>query len=220
MSPRALSAREQRSPLEMDEELSLAADGTMVAGGEVAFDDQIGDEGRLLRVVGLHRRRRGWQVGTVAGVLLFAALFVIAGAQALIVQQQQQIDVVNDRVDAAEGDAEQLKLELAELQSPQRITDVAATQLGMVPAPPPVYLLPRPDDDDRAAEIPPATPTTTTPPATTPTTVRPALKPTATSTSSGSTSSGSTASNGATSTAAKAPTAPTASPTTVAGTKR
>jgi cell division protein FtsL len=115
------------------------------------------------------RRRRTWQVGTVAGGLLFLAMFAIVGAQTLIVQQQQHIDSVNDRISAAEEEAERLDIDLAELQSPERIVSVATEGLGMIKAPPPVYLLPQADDDSRAAEVPPVTPPTTV--ATTPTTV-------------------------------------------------
>jgi TolA-binding protein len=116
------------------------------------------------------RRRRSWQVGTVAGALLFLAMFVIVGAQTLIVQQQRHIDQVNGRITAAQDQAEQLKMDLAELQSPERIVNEARDRLGMVQAPSPVYLLPGTDDDTRAAEVPAATPTTTVPKATAPTT--------------------------------------------------
>jgi hypothetical protein len=121
------------------------------------------------------RRRRSWQVGTLAGGLLFAALFAIAGAHTLIVQQQRHLDDVNGRITVAEQQAEELRTDLAELQSPERILREAKDRLGMVPAPAPVYLQPRADDDARAAEVP----TTTAP-----TTVAKARSTTATTTSS------------------------------------
>ncbi len=124
-----------------------------------------------LRVVEpARRRRRNWQVGTVAGALLFVALFAIAGVQTLIVQQGRHIDDLNGRISSAEDDAERLKIELAELQSPQRIVDEAKNRLGMIEAPSPVYLRPTPIDDAKAAEVPPTTPSTTTPPTTAATT--------------------------------------------------
>jgi hypothetical protein len=129
------------------------------------------DERPELRVVApASRRRRNWQVGTVAGGLLFLAMFVIVGAQALIVQQQRHIDDVNGRIAVAETQAEQLKIDLAELQSPKRILSEARDKLGMVQAPTPVYLQPQPGDDAGAAEVPAATPPTTVAKATTPTT--------------------------------------------------
>jgi len=126
-----------------------------------------------LRVVEpVNRRRRSWQVGTVAGALLFLALFAIAGAQTLIVQQQRHIDDMNTRIAAAQDQAEKLDLDLAELNSQSRILDEAKNKLGMVAASTPVYLQPRADDDARAADVPPATPSTTVPKVTTPTTTR------------------------------------------------
>jgi len=106
-------------------------------------------------------RRRSWQVGTLAGAVLFLALFAIAGAQALIVQRQQHLDAVDARIEAAEQEAEQLRDDIAELQSPERIKEEAIERLGMVQAPPPVYLQPTEGDDARAAELPAASPTTT-----------------------------------------------------------
>jgi hypothetical protein len=119
-----------------------------------------------LRVVGRVRRRR-WQVGTVAGIILFAALFAVAGFQTLIVSQQKRLDDLGARI-AAETDAGQrLDDDLALLQSPQRITTEATERLGMVAPPGVAYLQPRDDDDARAGEVPAATPPTTAPPATT-----------------------------------------------------
>ncbi len=131
-------------------------------------------DGPTLEVVApAERRRRGWQVGTIAGGLLFVALFAIAGAHSLIVQQQRHIDSVNGRITEAEDRAEALKVELAELQSPERIVKEARDRLGMVQAPTPVYLQPKADDDARAAEVPATTPPTTVAKATTPTTKAP-----------------------------------------------
>ncbi|MCD9622473.1 hypothetical protein [Rhabdothermincola salaria] len=105
-----------------------------------------------LRVV--HRRRRRWQVGTVAGIVLFASLFAVAGFQTLIVSQQKRLDDLTDRI-AVEADlARELDDQLAELESPQRITEAARDRLGMVSPPGVVYIQPRPDDDARAAEVP------------------------------------------------------------------
>jgi cell division protein FtsB len=150
------------------------------------------------------RRRRGWQVGTIAGGLLFLALFAIAGAHTLIVQQQRHIDDVNGRITEAEDRAEALKVELAELQSPERIVQEARDRLGMVQAPTPVYLQPKADDDARAAEVPATTPPTTAAKATTPTT-----KPT---------SGTSKSTSGATGTKATTPTTKATTPTTKATT--
>ena len=133
-----------------------------------------GDERPSLRVVEKARRERRRHIGTVACVVLFAALFAVAGSQAYLVQQQRHIDRTNIKISRAEDDAELLRIELAQLQSPQRITQDASAKLGMIPAPTPVYLEPRASDDQHAAEEPPApTPPKATVKATTPTTAAP-----------------------------------------------
>ena len=146
-------------------------------------------------------------MGTVAGALLFLALFAIAGAQTLIVQQQRHIDDLNTRIVAAQDQAEKLDLDLAELNSQSRILDEAKNKLGMVPASTPVYLQARPDDDARAAEVPPATPSTTVPKVTTPTTTRSA-------TTGGTATSTPTSKSTTTPTTAAKATTPTTTPST------
>ena len=112
---------------------------------------------RLVDRTAPERRRRGLIV-TVLGVVV--VLFAIAGAQTLIVSEQAHIDRVNTRIARAEALSEQLRIELAQLQSPQNITNAATTRLGMIPSPTPVYLQPKPTDDARAGEEPPPTPVT------------------------------------------------------------
>lgn len=138
---------------------------------------------RLVDRTAPERRR----IGLIAGVVgVVVVLFAIAAAQTLIISEQAHIDRVNNRIAEAETRAEQLRVELAQLQSPQNITTVATTKLGMIPAPTPVYLQPKSTDDARAGEAPPApTPTTiaratatTAAPKTTPSTVAKATTPT------------------------------------------
>jgi len=123
----------------------------------------------------------------MAGIIgVVVVLFAIAAAQTLIISEQAHIDRVNNRITEAETRAELLRVELAQLQSPQNITTAATTRLGMIPSPTPVYLQPKTTDDARAGETPPApTPkavpkatTTTVVPKTTPTTVAKATTPT------------------------------------------
>jgi cell division protein FtsL len=167
-----------------------------------------GEDRTELRVVEpARRRRRNWQVGTVAGLILFVALFLVAGAQALIVQQQGHLDDVNARIETAEQEAARLEIEATELGSPERITREAETTLGMVPAGEPVYLQPRLDDDARAAEVPPTTPPTTAPPVTT-TTPAKARQKTTTPTTAASTGTSSGTGSGSSQGATKSTTAP------------
>ena len=138
---------------------------------------------RLVDRTAPERRRIGLIAGVVGGVVV---LFAIAAAQTLIISEQAHIDRVNNRIAEAETRAELLRVELAQLQSPQNITTAATTKLGMIPSPTPVYLQPKMNDDARAAEMPPApTPkaapkatATTVAPKTTPTTVAKATTPT------------------------------------------
>ena len=103
-------------------------------------------------------RRRAIRLRVGLGVLggVFVALFLVAGAATCIVGQQRQLDSINRRIAAEQDQSQTLGAQLAELQSPVRVTRDAASILGMIPAPTPVYLEPRADDDARAAEEPPA----------------------------------------------------------------
>jgi len=128
---------------------------------------------RLVDRTAPERRR----IGLIAGVAVVVVfLFAIAAAQTLIISEQAHIDRVNNRIAEAETLAEQLRVELAQLQSPQNITTAATTKLGMIPSPTPVYLQPKLTDDARAGEMPPA-PTPTTVPKATATTVAPKTTP-------------------------------------------
>ncbi|MBU6328734.1 MAG: hypothetical protein KGR18_02125 [Acidobacteria bacterium] len=108
-----------------------------------------------LAVVAAHSRRSNLRGVAITLIGLFVAGFVMVAAHTVVIGQQHQIDSLNQRIAAEQHDAQQLGAEIAELQSPVRITRDAAALLGMVPAPTPVYLEPRADDDARAAEVPP-----------------------------------------------------------------
>ncbi len=107
-----------------------------------------------LRVVTPRRQRRSWQVGTLAAVVVFVALFAVAGFQTLIVSSQKRLDEIDRGIVAATAEAQQLENQLAELKSPQRITEEAVQRLGMLSPPGVAYLIPGPDDDVRAGEVP------------------------------------------------------------------
>lgn len=113
-----------------------------------------------------HRKRIGYGVASFIAV----ALFAIVGFQTILNSGQANIDSLNRSIAAEQERALELRLEIAELQSPQYITTAASTRLGMIPAPTPVYLQPRATDDDRAAELPPVTKSWSTTPSTTPST--------------------------------------------------
>lgn len=147
--------------------------------GAVAHGEQVLDGGRLRLAddssrTGLLRRRGAGVVFGLGAVVI--SMFAVAGAHTLLISQQAHIDRTNIRIASAEARAEELRVQLAELQSPQYVTTRAATALGMIPAPTPVYLQSRADDDARAGEMPATTPTTAArPAATTATTAAPAV---------------------------------------------
>ena len=147
---------------------AVASPDTALAGGRlrVAVDRMAGP------------RRRG--IGVIIGVALALVLFAIVAAWTLVYSGQAHIDRVNAKIAAAESRAEELRVQLAALQSPQYVTSRATSVLGMIPAPTPVYLQQRSTDDARAAELPPTTPLPA-PRQSTPTTAAPQTTPRASS---------------------------------------
>lgn len=92
-----------------------------------------------LRVVGPRRRLRTGPTVALGGLLAFAIAFALVVAHALLVQGQQRLDDLERRIAEARTEQEELRLEAARLESPQRIVD-AATELGMVPPDTVTYL--------------------------------------------------------------------------------
>ncbi|MGH9021544.1 MAG: hypothetical protein ACRDV9_00330, partial [Acidimicrobiia bacterium] len=68
--------------------------------------------------------------GTVG--LTLAAAFGAAGFHVLLVQSEFRLVRLEERADAAERRYEQLRLEVAQLSSPERIVRTAQERLGMV----------------------------------------------------------------------------------------
>lgn len=107
-----------------------------------------GDAPRRLRVVpdgaltprARRRRARLWCAGIVA--LVAASLFGVVFFHVLLTQGQLQLDHIETRAAAEQARNERLRLEVAELQSPDRIVAAAQQQLGMVPPARVTYLSP------------------------------------------------------------------------------
>jgi cell division protein FtsL len=94
-----------------------------------------------LSVVPPRRRLRTGRTVLLGGLLAFVIAFGLVVAQALLVQGQQRLDDLDGmNADAARRQRE-LRLQIAELESPDRIV-AAATDLGMVPPPGVTYLTP------------------------------------------------------------------------------
>lgn len=77
--------------------------------------------------------RRRWRVTTfVSCVLALVLLFGLVGFQAAIVANQSRLDDLDSQLDEAARANQQLRLQVAELEAPDRIRDFATTALGMV----------------------------------------------------------------------------------------
>jgi hypothetical protein len=122
---------------------------------------------RHLRFVPPRRRpglglRLSPRTGVLLTILLFAALFGVAVSHALLIEGQAKLDDLDQDVAAEQARYQELRRDVAELESPQSILGEATTKLGMVPAGDPVWL--SPDEpaptDDLPDETPPESPDT------------------------------------------------------------
>ncbi len=114
------------------------------------------------------------RIGTLTAGALFLGVFGVVVFQALLVQGQARLDHVNREIATQQQQAKQLHLQVAQLNSPERIVTYARNQLHMVDPGDVVYLQQAPGDDAQAATattlpLAPATSTTVAKP-TTPTT--------------------------------------------------
>lgn len=78
----------------------------------------------------------------LGGLLAFGIAFALVVAQALLVQGQQRLDDLQTRTAEATREQQELRLRVAELESPARIVEAATVDLGMVPPAGVTYLTP------------------------------------------------------------------------------
>ena len=78
------------------------------------------------------RRRRARRFGAALSVILFVAVFGVVAAHVLLTQRQFRLERMEQQAAAAEARYERLRLDVAQLESPERIV-AAAQQLGMAP---------------------------------------------------------------------------------------
>ena len=104
---------------------------------------QIGFVGRARR----SRRRPAMAyrplVATTAIVAVmggFLALLFVAGFKSVLVSGQHDVDTLQARLTAGREQGQTLRMEVARLESPDRILRVAKGRLGMVPPPTRIYL--------------------------------------------------------------------------------
>jgi len=121
------------------------------------------------------RQKRARRLALLGGVAVAAMLFGVVAFHVVLTQNQLNIQHLRSEADAASVKQQQLRLQVAELESPERVVD-AAQKLGMVPPATVHYLSPN------ATGTAPATPTPTTAPPhpATPKAYAPAAKTTAT----------------------------------------
>jgi cell division protein FtsL len=107
------------------------------------------------------RRRLRLAVG-VAGTFIAAVVFGLVGIHVMLAQNQFRLDRLNTRAADQEAQYQRLRLQVDQLEAPQRIVATAEGKLGMVPPAGVTYLTP-----SAPVSVPgPATAPTTTIPAT------------------------------------------------------
>jgi len=119
---------------------------------------------RHLRVVRPDRRRLNVRLSPRAGValtvLLFVALFGLAVSHTVLIESQASVDGLDQRVAAEQARYEELRQQVAELESPQRILGEATQELGMVPAGEKIWLTPNEPAPTGSTESPAESPDT------------------------------------------------------------
>jgi cell division protein FtsL len=88
------------------------------------------------------RRRRARLIAVVGAVLATGTLFLLAAFNAMLVTGQSRIDHLQSKVQEAQAEYSANRLQLAQLQAPERIVQAARDRLGMVPPPGVTYLTP------------------------------------------------------------------------------
>jgi cell division protein FtsL len=100
---------------------------------------------RHLRVVPPERNRRprlSPALGVVATTVVFVGLFALAVVHTLLVQGQIHLDQLDAEVAEQQASYQRLRLDLGQLESPERIVAEAESRLGMVSPDDVMYLSP------------------------------------------------------------------------------
>jgi cell division protein FtsL len=74
--------------------------------------------------------------------LVGLGLLAIASLHVVLTQKQFQLEKLEEKAAAEQARYEQLRLEVAQLESPERVVAAAQQRLGMIPAPGVTYLSP------------------------------------------------------------------------------
>jgi len=95
------------------------------------------------------------RIGTLTVVALFASVFGIVIFQTLIVQGQARLDSLTTRTAAEEARSKDLRHQVVDLESPERIVAAARDRLAMISPADVVYLQPAEADDGAATYVAP-----------------------------------------------------------------
>jgi cell division protein FtsL len=88
------------------------------------------------------RRRRARLVLVGCGTLFALGLLAIASLHVVLAQGQFELERLETRAAAEQAKYDRLRLQVAELEAPERVVAAAQQRLGMVPAPGVTYLSP------------------------------------------------------------------------------
>ena len=78
----------------------------------------------------------------VCAALTIALAFGVAVSHVIVAQNQDRLDTLNRRLDLAQARYEELRYQVAELESPERIVAAAQDRLGMIEPPKVNYVAP------------------------------------------------------------------------------
>jgi cell division protein FtsL len=96
-----------------------------------------------LRVVGEANRRPRYALWTVVVLgAVFALFFALVMFHTVLLQNQRRLDQLDAQVRSEQATYQQRRLQVAQLQSPERILEVATAKLGLVPSTGTTYLTP------------------------------------------------------------------------------
>ncbi|HTN81231.1 MAG TPA: septum formation initiator family protein [Acidimicrobiales bacterium] len=95
-----------------------------------------------LRIAVRPTRRRVAGIAFITATITLAALFAAAVFQTVLVQGQQRLDQLDRQVGDEQNQFDQLRAEVAQLESPDRIVAVAQNRLGMVQPTKVTYIAP------------------------------------------------------------------------------
>ena len=98
---------------------------------------------RHRRAFGATATRRSRLLAAGAAGLVGAVLFGLVAAHVVLTQGQLELDRLTARTTTEQARFERLRLEAAQLESPERVVAQAQERLGMVPAPDVTYLSPK-----------------------------------------------------------------------------